>query len=88
MLVKPDDSALAHIGDNPNKISVLSGGTAALLRRLAREPDVPGHQIRLFYSSDYTGSYVQWPSLAAATHGIAAERPQPPLPTVSMWGHR
>jgi hypothetical protein len=80
---KPDGSAIGHIGD-ANKISVLSGGSAALLRRLAREPDVGGHRVRLhFFGGD--GAYVEWPDLTAAAHGIAAERPQPPAPSISTW---
>jgi hypothetical protein len=82
MLVKPDDSALAHIGDNPNKISVLSGGGAALLRRLAREPGIGGHRVRLHFAGG-NGAYVEWPDLTAAAHGIAAERAAVPLPAVS-----
>jgi hypothetical protein len=78
---KPDGTAIGHIGD-ANKISVLSGGTAALLRRLAREPNVGGHRVRLhFFGGD--GSYVEWNTLADATAGLAAERAPVPVPTVS-----
>jgi hypothetical protein len=82
MIQKPDDSALAHIDDGP-KISVLSGGTAALLRRVAREPDAAGHPVRLFYSGGYPGAYTQWPDLTTAAAGIPAERAPVPLPTVA-----
>jgi hypothetical protein len=88
MIEKSDGSALCHIGDSDHKISVLSGGSAALLRRIAREPGAGAHPVRLFYASGYPGAYVQWPSIIAATHGIAAERAPLPPPTVSQWGHR
>jgi hypothetical protein len=56
--------------------------------RVAREPDADAHPVRQFYSGGYPGAYVQWPSIIAAAHGIAAERAPVPPPTVLQWGHR
>jgi hypothetical protein len=61
MIEKSDGSALCHIGDSDHKISVLSGGSAALLRRIAREPGAGAHPVRLFYASGYPGAYVHGP---------------------------
>jgi hypothetical protein len=80
---KTDGSALAHIGANDRKISVLNGGAAALLRRVAREPGAANHAVRLFYGGGYPGAYTQWPDLATAAAGLAAERAPVPVPTVS-----
>jgi hypothetical protein len=83
-MIGKDDGAIAHIGDNPNKVSVLSGGVSALLRRLSREDGVDGHRVRLHFAGG-NGAYVQWNSLADAARGIATERPRPPIPTVTTW---
>jgi hypothetical protein len=71
----------ALIADSDRKISVLNGGAAALLRRVAREPGAADHAVRLFYGGGYPGAYTQWPDLTTA----AAERAAVPLPTVSTW---
>lgn len=82
---KSDGSALCHVGNSDRKISVLSGGAGALLRRIAREPGAADHAVRLSYANDCTGSHVWWPSLEAAAAGIAAARSRPPVPWITSW---
>jgi hypothetical protein len=80
---RADGGATAHV-DGGQKRTVLVGGGAAVLRRIIRETDASDHPVRLIR----TDGYVEWPSIAAAAHGLDAERPRLPAPAVSMWGHR
>jgi hypothetical protein len=82
---RDDGGATAHVDAGP-KLSVLVGGAAAALRRVIRETAAGEHDhpVKLIR----TDGYCQWPSIAAAAHGLDAERPRLPAPAVSMWGHR
>jgi hypothetical protein len=79
---RDDGGATAHI-DGGQKLSVLTGGGAAMLRRIIRE-DAAGehdHPVRLVR----TDGYVLWRDLTTAAHGLEAERPRPPAPSISTW---
>jgi hypothetical protein len=72
-------AAIGHLADR--KYTVLHGGPISVLNRIARELDTAGHSVRLGRGD----GFVEWPDIATAASGPAAERAPVPIPAVSTW---